>query len=185
MVIANIMQRVRAWWGSLIMLALVGLFATAAAPATAQIEQTCFAQTGFCIEGRIGQFWAQNGGLITFGYPIRNEEDMQIDGRTYTAQWFERARIELHPENAAPFDVLLGHVGAERLAQMGRDWTQFPRSQPQLGCQFVAQTGHNICGPIKAIWQSRGLDLYGQPQVTDTERTGLWGLPLSDLSPRP
>ena len=35
------------------------------------------------------------------------------DGKQYQVQWFERARFELHPENAAPYDVLLGLLGNE------------------------------------------------------------------------
>jgi hypothetical protein len=34
------------------------------------------------------------------------------DGRMYLTQWFERARFEYHPENAAPYDVLLGRLGS-------------------------------------------------------------------------
>jgi len=35
------------------------------------------------------------------------------DGKQYQVQWFERARFELHPENDAPYDVLLGLLGNE------------------------------------------------------------------------
>jgi hypothetical protein len=35
------------------------------------------------------------------------------DGKQYQIQWFERARVELHPENAAPYNVLLGLLGNE------------------------------------------------------------------------
>lgn len=31
----------------------------------------------------------------------------------YQVQWFERARFELHPENPAPYQVLLGLLGNE------------------------------------------------------------------------
>jgi len=175
-------QRIRSPWIVLCVLALIGVSFAAVNPAAAQISQTCFTQTSFCVEGRIGQFWSRSGGLVIFGYPIGPQEDMQIDGKTYTVQWFERARIELHPENEAPFDVLLGRVGAERLTQTGRSWEQFPKSQPQPGCQFVPETGHNVCGQALETWQSFGLDLYGQPGVSVIERLGLWGLPLSDLT---
>jgi hypothetical protein len=40
----------------------------------------------------------------------------------YLTQWFERAKFEYHPENKAPYDVLLGRLGAE-----------LPRDQPQAG----------------------------------------------------
>ena len=36
----------------------------------AQSSRQCFAETGFCIEGRFLQFWQQNGGLAVFGLPI-------------------------------------------------------------------------------------------------------------------
>ena len=37
---------------------------------------------------------------------------------TYEEAWelFERYRLELHPENPAPYDVLLGRSGADRRA---------------------------------------------------------------------
>jgi heat shock protein HslJ len=37
------------------------------------------------------------------------------DGRTYIVQWFERARFEEHPENAPPYNVLFGRLGADIL----------------------------------------------------------------------
>ena len=33
------------------------------------------------------------------------------DGKSYRVQYFERARLEHHPENPAPYDVLLGQFG--------------------------------------------------------------------------
>lgn len=92
----------------------------AIAPAFAQSEQ-CFSATGQCISGRFRQFWEQNGGLAVFGFPITSTRDEvnPDDGRTYHTQWFERARFELHPENQPPYDVLLGRLGSEALADTG------------------------------------------------------------------
>jgi hypothetical protein len=42
------------------------------------------------------------------------------DGNVYTVQYFERARFEYHPENAPPYDVLLGQFGRQILAAGGR-----------------------------------------------------------------
>jgi hypothetical protein len=47
--------------------------------------------------------------LLLFGYPI--SEEFVVNGRT--VQYFERARFEWHPENRAPWDILLGRLGAE------------------------------------------------------------------------
>src|SRR4030095_8751113 len=57
-----------------------------------------------------------NGGLRQQGLPISDEmqETSRDGGRTLTVQYFERARFELHPENAAPNTVLLGLLGSEQ-----------------------------------------------------------------------
>ena len=64
-------------------------------------------------------YWQANGGLAIFGYPLSQEfQEFNPDtGQTHTVQYFERARFEYHPENAGtPYTVLLGRIGAQRLA---------------------------------------------------------------------
>jgi hypothetical protein len=63
----------------------------------------CFPETGRCAVGRFFAYWLAHGGLALNGYPLSNELDQQLeDGQTYTVQYFERTRLELHPENPAP-----------------------------------------------------------------------------------
>lgn len=85
----------------------------AAGPSGAQF----FAQTGHSLDGVFLRFWQERGGLKTFGYPISEEfpEQNPQDGQTYTVQYFERARFEFHPEQPAPHQVLLGHLGRQYL----------------------------------------------------------------------
>lgn len=54
------------------------------------------------------QYWSAHGGVEEFGYPIRDEE---TEGGL-TVQYFERARLELHPDGV----IRRGLVGAELLA---------------------------------------------------------------------
>jgi hypothetical protein len=50
------------------------------------------------------------------GYPISDElQERAEDGKTYWVQYFERARFEFHPENPAPFNVLLSLLGRTAL----------------------------------------------------------------------
>src|SRR3954447_7061417 len=75
----------------------------------ANLEATCpgIPDSAQCLSGRFRAFWEQNGGLPVFGFPIspaQDESDRTSD-RTLQTQWFERARFELHTENAAPYDV--------------------------------------------------------------------------------
>ena len=106
----------------------------AAARPAAQAAPRCFPEAApaisACIDGPIADFWARNGGLPVFGYPIGAQQARQVEGRALQAQAFERNRLELHPENAAPYDVLLGRMGAELLAKQGRDWKTFPQADP-------------------------------------------------------
>jgi len=146
----------------------------------AQLDRRCFPETNFCIAGRIREFWEQNGGLPVFGFPVGEQRAEVIEGKTYQAQWFERNRLELHPDNARPYDVLLGRNGADRLIQQGRDWMQFPGSGPRGDCRFFPETNHNVCGAILASWHANGLEFDGSGGKSEAENLALYGLPLSD-----
>jgi hypothetical protein len=72
--------------------------------------ERCFAETGFCVRGRFLAYWEANGDLaITL-----SEEFSEVleNGQPYTVQYFERTRLEYHPESADPqFEVLIGQFG--------------------------------------------------------------------------
>jgi hypothetical protein len=166
-----------------ILLALIAcLMAITLQPAQpTHAAQRCFSETNQCIDGRIREFWEQNGGLAIFGFPIGPEEQSTVDGKTFTVQRFERNRLELHPENARPYDVLLGRLGADRLAQQGRDWFTFAKNGDTGGCKVFAETGHSVCGAILNAWRKSGLKLDNRKAVSEAESLALFGLPLSDL----
>jgi hypothetical protein len=165
-----------------LLVVLLGALFIAATPARqTAAAQRCFTETNQCIDGRIAQFWAQNGGLPVFGYPIGPQETTTIDGQVLTSQRFERTRLELHPENAAPYDVLLGRMGVQRLAQQGRDWFTFPKSGDTGGCRVFAETGHSVCGAFLTAWRAHGLQMDTDPAVSDAESLGLFGMPLSGV----
>jgi hypothetical protein len=94
-------------------------FHAADPPASPIVGSAYFTQTGHNLSGAFKAYWETHGGLLVHGYPITEqfEEKNPIDGKTYTAQYFERSRFELHPENAGgPYEVLLGLLGTQ-LAQ--------------------------------------------------------------------
>ncbi|MEM8534171.1 MAG: CAP domain-containing protein, partial [Chloroflexota bacterium] len=95
-------------------------------------------------------------------------------------QWFERTRLELHPNNARPYDVLLGRIGAEWLEQESLDWTSFAPAPPDTECQMFTETGHQVCGLFRTYYNTHGLNLDGQASLTPEESLALFGLPLSD-----
>ncbi|MEO5951841.1 MAG: cellulase family glycosylhydrolase, partial [Chloroflexia bacterium] len=79
-------------------------------------EGTFFADTGHTLQDKFLAYWKTYGGLARFGFPISEElNEISSEGRQYEVQYFERARLELHPENDAPYDILLGQIGKQML----------------------------------------------------------------------
>jgi hypothetical protein len=77
-------------------------------------DSVLFPQTGKRLGGRFLGYWQTHGALPQQGYPISNEftEQSDLNGKTYTVQYFERAVFELHPEYAGtPYEVLLSQLG--------------------------------------------------------------------------
>jgi hypothetical protein len=137
-----------------------------------------FAETGHTVCGRLLEYWEQNGGLPVFGFPITAQAEQLIEGRPFQVQVFERNRLELHPENPRPYDVLLGRLGADRLVARQIDWQQFPKSDPGAP-NYFAQTGQAIAPQFYGYWASQGLEFDGQPGKSFAESLALFGLPLS------
>ncbi len=75
-----------------------------------------FKETGKRLGGLFLDYWNSNGGLARLGYPVSDEmrEKSDINGQPYTVQYFERAELELHPENKPPYTVLLTQLGTLR-----------------------------------------------------------------------
>lgn len=92
-----------------------------------------FTSTGHNLGGEFRTYWYGNGGLARFGYPISEEfKETLENGQTYTVQYFERARFELHEENADPqYRVLLGLFGNRVLS--GKLNANAPLPYPVLG----------------------------------------------------
>ena len=153
-------------------------------PAEAQSNRLCFDVPGItnCIEGRFREYWEQNGGLQVFGYPITRatEESNRDTGQVYLTQWFERNRFELHPENARPYDVLLGRLGDDMLLQTGRRWQRLAKSDPSAA-HFFAETGHAIANAaFWGYWSTHGLEFDGRRGTSFAESLALFGYPISE-----
>jgi hypothetical protein len=81
-----------------------------------------FGETGHTLRGDFRSYWEAHGGLALYGFPISEtfSEVNPADGRSYVVQYFERNRLEYHPENSGtPYEVLLGLFGNEVLRQKG------------------------------------------------------------------
>ncbi len=132
---------------------LVGLIAPAPSPS----DSRYFAATGHMVSGKFLAYWNAHGGLAQQGYPISAplQEVSDLDGKTYTVQYFERAEFELHPENQPPNDVLLSQLGRFRLKQLYGD-KPLANGQPGGNNLYFAATGHSIEGKFRDYWLAHG-----------------------------
>ncbi|RRR66439.1 MAG: hypothetical protein EI684_20785 [Candidatus Viridilinea halotolerans] len=127
-----------------------------------------FPETGHTLRGTFRTYWERNGGLMRFGYPLTEEfaEVNSDNGRTYSVQYFERARFEHHPEHdGTQYEVqlgLLGHwVTAERKGEAPFQ-PSGPRGFP--GDIYFPATGFSMAGEFVGFWQRNGgLPIYGYP----------------------
>jgi photosystem II stability/assembly factor-like uncharacterized protein len=74
-----------------------------------------------CLSGRFRTFWSSHKAVL--GNPISEElTESNIDntGRSYTVQWFSKARVEYHPElSGTPYVMEVGLLGVKALIQRG------------------------------------------------------------------
>jgi hypothetical protein len=86
-------------------------------------EARYFPEVGHTVRGPFLRYFDANDGLIRLGYPISEElQEPNEDGsgRTYTVQYFQRARLEHHPEQAGTsYEVQLGLLGDLDLRRRG------------------------------------------------------------------
>lgn len=113
-------------------------------------------KTQHVIGGKFKDFWVNNGGLSQFGYPITGEflEKNDATGKTYLVQYFERARLEIHPEYAGTKnEVQMGLFGVETMRRNYAHGIPVPAFNPQLRVGFSTdKTDPNLnSGNVAAI----------------------------------
>jgi hypothetical protein len=132
----------------------------AAPSAGAQSGSRLFPETGKTVRGAFLQYWQRNGALAQQGFPISDEmqERSATDGKVYTVQYFERARMELHPELVGtPHEVLLGLLGAwQYRALYGTAGAPDQQANNEAGSVLFRETGKRVGGRFLRYWQQNG-----------------------------
>jgi hypothetical protein len=133
--------------------------------------------------------WRGNGGSNTFGN-ARGASFEDVDpasGQQRTIQYFDRARLEFHPEfEGTPYQVQLGRLGVEEAMLRGLTGTEPFRRLAEssvLGtpdCEYFAETGHRLCGRFGDYWHTHGLKLGDSHTVSFRESLALLGYPISE-----
>ncbi len=140
-----------------------------------------FPETGKTVSGIFLDYWNAHNGLQQQGYPISElmQEKSDLDGKTYTVQYFERAVFEYHPENQPPYNVLLSQLGSFEYRK------KYPGGAPQQnantspGSVLFPETGARLGGKFLDYWQAHGgLQQQGYPISNEfVETSSLNGKP--------
>lgn len=116
-----------------------------------------YRETQHSVGGSILRFFDKYGGVPQFGYPLTEEKRERLgdgDGKEYTVQYFERARLEWHGGSSP--DVMVGRLGAELLQKRGE----------------VAAQSSLISTDFRAFYDSHGgLQLLGLPWGAERDET--------------
>ncbi len=152
-------QFIQACLASLILGALAGVWVL---PSDSHADESAifFASTGHRLsddDGFLG-YWRASSGSLTLGAPI-GEPFVYGD---LTVQYFERGRLELHPEYGNA--VVRGRLGAEYSAALFHRFAAPVGLADQPGVRFFAETGHGIRAPFRSYWEANGgVDVFGFP----------------------
>lgn len=138
--------------------------------------QRYFPETGHTVSYAFLQFYEQNGGLDVFGYPIT--EPLIEGGRI--VQYFQRTRLEWHPERPRGDRVVVGALGQAYIQKFGvpQEYRkpQPPPAQPRPLTED--QGGANIRAYAFVKYPITGRDGYQTVflYVTDASRRPLRGV---------
>jgi len=134
------------------------------APAQAQ-QEDCrfFGETGYYVCDAFLEFFDTRGGLEIFGYPL-TDAFVDLD-RGLLVQYFQRARMEWHPANSAPYQVQLGLLVDDLAYDFpGALAETIPPVNTPLR-HYFPETNHVVSFAfLKYFREHGGLDVFGYPR---------------------
>jgi pimeloyl-ACP methyl ester carboxylesterase len=139
-------------------------------------EESCrlFPETNHRVCGEFLAMWQANGleldghpglskteNLALFGLPLTEARiETLSDGKQYTVQWFERARLELHPEYAPPNHVQAGLLGNELRGTTPSAWPRFEPAECPINTGGIpVQCGYLHVPEDRTLPDSRTIQL--------------------------
>ena len=130
-----------------------------------------FGETGHWVCGDFLEFFETWGEIETFGYPLSRAFDDPMRG--LEVQYFQRARMELHPHNPEPYKVLLGLLVDELGYQFSEArLEQMPPYNSNLH-HYFPETGHVVSYAFLDYFREKGgLDIFGYPRSEFTYEGG-------------
>jgi len=142
---------------ALLLAITVGFFTPQISLAENGTEQFFFEETGHWVKGKFLVYFREHGGLEIFGYPLT---EAFVD-QGLLVQYFQKARMEWHPENPVPYKVQLGLLGEELKYRQPPVPEPTPRSRRKF---YFPETGHTVSYAFLDFFVKHGgIDVFGYP----------------------
>jgi beta propeller repeat protein len=142
-------------------------------PAVPSSDALYIPETQQFVSSGFKSFWQEYGGPHFFGYPLTSEfaEEHPESGDDIIVQYFERAKLEYHPD--APEDERI------RLALLGHELRPESQVEPVEPFddnefqRYFPQTGHAISYGFKEFWEENGgMAVFGYPITREFSENG-------------
>ena len=136
-------------------------------PAVPSPDRLYIPETQHFVSGEFKSYWQANGGPQVLGYPLSDQfaETDPETGEEITVQYFERVKLEYHPDAPEDQRMRLALLGHELRPESETDPIEpFESSEEQI---YFPETGHAVSYGFKEFWENNGgLELFGFP-ITD------------------
>jgi hypothetical protein len=111
-----------------------------------------FTETGHTIQGDFGLFFNRYGGVESLGYPLT--EEIEMDG--WMVQYFQKGRLELHPENEPAYRITVGWLGDLLQRRRPPIPTSLIPPADDTNRRYFPATGHTLSGDFLRYFDAHG-----------------------------
>ncbi|MBI1882414.1 MAG: hypothetical protein HYR94_29930 [Chloroflexi bacterium] len=115
-------------------------------------ESHYFAETGYTVQGDFWRFFNIYGGVESLGYPLT--EEMTVDG--WVMQYFEKGRLERHPENEPAYLITVGWLGDLLQRRRPPIPTEMIPRAGDPNQRYFPETGHTLSGDFLRYFEAHG-----------------------------
>ena len=128
-------------------------------------------ETGHYISGAFLTFWHAQGETAVFGLPLSES----FNQNNHTVQLFEKALLELHPEETDPKNqVQIAFLGRQLTDARGLVFAAATITTNSTTRTFYQETGQSVAGNFKLFWdKNNGLALLGLPISNELKENGV------------
>ena len=115
-------------------------------------ETHYFIETGHTVQGDFWRFFNTYGGVDSLGYPLT--EEIVVEG--WKVQYFEKGRLERHPENEPAYGITVGWLGDLLQRRRPPISTELIPRADDSNRRYFPETGHTLSGDFLLYFDAHG-----------------------------